>query len=178
MISGKSGHGKDQFADFLKRNLEIKHYRTMIIHFGDPVKWFASQYFNYKGTKDIEDRTILQTLGTDIVRKRFPDYWAKIIAKFVAAIEDEYDFIIIPDLRFINELLTVKKYNKNIVSVRIDRFNPDGTYYINPNLTEEQRNHISECELDDYCCDWEVANDGTLDTLDQTAYDLMEELII
>ena len=45
-----------------------------------------------------------------------------------------------------------------------------------PEMTEEQRAHISECELDDYCCDWYINNDGTLDDLQEAANQIIKEI--
>lgn len=177
MISGKSGSGKDQTAAFIANELNQNNKRALVIHFGDLVKYFAGMYMGYEGKKDEFDRSLLQKLGTEIVRKKFPNYWAEIVAKFISAIEDDYDYAIIPDLRFMNEFLTVKKYNKNVITIRINRFNEDGTQYFNPEMTEEQRTHISECELDDYCCDWYINNDGTLDELQNTVNQLIREII-
>ena len=34
-ISGKAGHGKDTFAENLKKNLEAKGYRVCVFHYAD-----------------------------------------------------------------------------------------------------------------------------------------------
>ena len=99
------------------------------------VKFYATQYWNWDGNKDVMGRALLQTIGTEIMRKAFPTYWAEIVAKYLSATNDIYDYAIIPDWRFINEYETIDDYNKNVIKVRVNRFEGD-TPYINENLTE------------------------------------------
>lgn len=172
MISGKSNSGKDQFALFLKDQLEHQYKKVCIIHFGDLVKVFLKDHYGWQGKKDVEGRRMLQRLGTDIMRKKYPDYWAEVVSKFLSAVEQDFDFALIPDWRFRNEEQIIRKYNHDVETIRINRFNENGSYYINPALTEEQANHISEIELDDHYFDWMVNNIGILDELRETAVEL------
>ena len=43
-------------------------------------------------------------------------------------------------------------------------------------MTEEQRNHISECELDNYVFHWIIENDGKLDDLAAAAQIVVDEV--
>lgn len=182
-ISGKSGHGKDCLGQILKNELERYGQRVLVTHFGDPVKWFAKQYFGYKGIKDTNDRTILTTVGTDIGRGYDQNYWANIIGGFIAATarKNLYDVVIIPDLRFYSEHETISRYCREelmpLYTIRINRFNSDGTPYKNPNMTEEQLNHISECELDDFPTDFIINNDGQPETVEQAAHMIMRQIL-
>ena len=74
LISGKSGSGKDMFAQFMKEELEKKGKRVLIMHYGDAVKWILRDYFNWDGNKDVVGRTLLQRIGTDVVRAKHPNY--------------------------------------------------------------------------------------------------------
>ena len=174
MISGKSGCGKDQAAKFIYDFLENK--KIITIHFADLVKFYATQYWNWDGNKDVMGRALLQTIGTEIMRKAFPTYWAEIVAKYLSATNDIYDYAIIPDWRFINEYETVDDYNKNVIKVRVNRFEGD-TPYINENLTETQRNHISETELDNYVFDWIIDSQSDLSELKDNIEIMMKEII-
>lgn len=167
LISGKSGSGKDTFASFAREELKNRNLRILTIHFADMVKEYAKLYYNWDGNKDKQGRQLLQYIGTDMVRKYYPNYWAELVAKFIAAAgkNDDFDVVLIPDLRFLNEYKKVKKYNKDCITIRINKLNDDGTFIFNPTLTEEQNQHPSECELDDYCCDYMINNCGTLEDL-------------
>lgn len=150
MISGKSGSGKDTFANIMREKLEKVGCNCITLHYADLVKYYLKQYYNWDGVKDEKGRTLLQQLGTNKVRAKFPDYWAETIAKFLAAIPNDFDCAFIPDARFPNEIEVVKQYNPNAISIRIERYNKDGTAYTNPVFTTEQLNHPSETSLDNY----------------------------
>lgn len=177
MISGKSGSGKDQFALFLKEQLETQYIKVCIIHFGDLVKWFLTNQYDWDGKKDEAGRDLLQHFGTDVMRKKFPTYWADVVSQFLSAAESDFDFALIPDWRFKNEEQSVRKYNKNVDTIRINRFDENGNLYINPALSEEQAAHASETELDDHWFDWMVTNNGTIEDLRQAAKEVSEYLM-
>ena len=177
LISGKSASGKDQFSQYINDILDKNDYRVLIIHYADFVKYCCSQYYGWDGSKNVEGRTLLQKVGTDIVRKKYPTYWAECVAKFISATENDWDFVLIPDWRFINEYNVTKYYNKDCVTVRVNRLNEDGTFFLNPLFTEEQNKHSSECELDDYCCDYTVDNSGSLEDLRIRAREFIKEIL-
>lgn len=148
----------------MKKELESKGEKVLIIHFGDPVKWFAREYYNWDGKKNIEGRSLLQYIGTTMMRTYDDRYWGNIISKFIAA-NNDFTYAIIPDWRFFSEAKAIDEYNNNVYTIRIERLNPDGSIYRNPLMTDEQFNHISETELDSGTFDWIILNLGTLDEL-------------
>jgi len=177
ILSGKSGSGKDMFASFMKQELESRGQKVIIMHFADALKWILREYYHWDGKKDEVGRTLLQTVGTDIVRKAHPGYWTGIVVGFLSALEpySDFDVAIIPDARFENEVdITLQELNS--VSVRIERKNADGTPWVNPTLTEDQRNHPSETSLDVFAFDYIIHNDEGLDTLRESAHTLLEDL--
>lgn len=179
LISGKSGSGKDTLANFLKTEYQNTGKKVIIIHFADMVKEFAKLYYNWNEEKDVAGRHLLQYVGTTVVRKAFPNYWAELVAKFLAAenLTGSFDIALIPDLRFLNEYKIVKKYNKDCYTIRINKIDEDGEYILSPILTDLQNNHPSECELDDFSFDIMVNNNGTLDDLKNAAHEIIEEYL-
>ena len=180
MISGKAGHGKDTAAKMIADYLTAKEYKILIVHFADLVKFYASQYFNWDGEKNEDGRFLLQWIGTHLMRTNYPTYWAEIIGQFIDAITktNKFDVILIPDWRFINEYETIYDYaqlqNNEVITLRIIRPN-----YVNPNMTKEQQQHISEIELDDFAFDWIIENQGNLEEFNssiQYMIDLMPGL--
>ncbi len=176
LISGKSNSGKDQLGKYIYNILDKQDYRVLIIHFADFVKYCCTQYYNWDGNKDIYGRTLLQRIGTDVVRNKYPNYWADCVGKFISATANDWDFVLVPDWRFLNEYTRVKLFNPNTITVRINRLNKDGTFYLNPNFTKEQNQHSSECALDDYVCDYLVDNSGSLEDLKARAIELVKEI--
>ena len=177
ILSGKSGSGKDQFAQFIKEELAKHNQRTLIIHYADAVKWFCRDFLNWDGKKDEVGRTLLQMVGTDIVRAQHPNFWVGIVVGLIQAFEPykDFDVAIIPDARFPNEVNISLENLKNSISVRIER-TINGKPWINPALTEEQNKHPSETSLDNFAFDYIIHNDDDLDTLQESAKTLLEDL--
>ena len=176
IISGKSGAGKDMLAHFMKVSLEKENKKVLIIHYGDAVKWVLRDYFNWDGNKDVAGRTLLQKVGTDIVRTKYPNFWTGIVAGLISSFENEFDVAIVPDARFENEIEIVKEMNPNSVVIRIERKNNDGSDWINPAFTPEQLKHPSETSLDDYGFDYIVHNESNLTELEDSAKAVLTDL--
>jgi len=177
ILSGKSGSGKDMFASFMKQELEAHGKKVIVMHFADALKWILREYYNWDGRKDEVGRTLLQTVGTDIVRKTYPGYWTGIVVGFLSALEhyNDFDIAIIPDARFENEV-NITLQTLDSISVRIERLNPDGSAWINPILTEDQLAHPSETSLDTFAFDYVIHNDEGLDLLRESAHTLLVDL--
>lgn len=173
LISGKAGHGKDTVANFIKEKLEREKQKVLVIKFGDAVKWLAAKYFDFDGKKDTLGRNTLQWLGTEMLRTKYPTYWADIVAKFISACNC-WDWVLIPDLRFYNELATVKSFNENVYTIRVERYDSYGQPYINTKMELEQREHISETELDKANFDYWIKNDGHLSDLALKSYEIVD----
>ena len=63
-ISGKAESGKSTFASILKKELEKRDKKVLLINYGDFVKFVAKQYYNWNGNKDEIGRALLQKVGT------------------------------------------------------------------------------------------------------------------
>ena len=157
-ISGKAQHGKDTTAGYLKEFLEASGKKVLITHYGDLVKYVCKTFFGWDGQKNEAGRTILQRVGTDVIRAQQPDYWVSFVAGILKLFPDEWDFVLIPDCRFPNEVEYMEDCDYDVTHIRIQRDDP---FWTSP-LTEEQQAHISETALDYHPHDWLVPNDGDL----------------
>lgn len=176
IISGKSGAGKDMLAHFMREKLEKKEKRVLTIHYADAVKWIAKDFFNWNGEKDEVGRTLLQHIGTDVIRAKYPDFWVTIVGELVSAFEDEFDVVLIPDARFENEIEVVEDIVGPSVCVRVERKNPDGTPWVNPKFIPAQLVHPSETSLDHFSFDYIVHNEAGLEELKDSAIAILEDL--
>ena len=175
LISGKSASGKDTFAEIMRQKLEAVGCKCITVHYADLVKHYCADYYNWDGQKNTYGRHLLQELGTNKVREKFPNYWAEIVAKFLAAVPDDFDCAFIPDARFENEIAIVKQYNPQAITIRINRYTDDNKLYINPKLTEEQLQHPSETSLDDYE-DWDyIVENHSLNDLKASADAILQD---
>jgi len=152
LISGKAESGKDTFAMCLKEELEKKNYRVLIMHFADELKFYCQKYFGWDGKKDDAGRSLLQRIGTDVVRAKDDQYWVESVGRFLNMFDDQFDFVLIPDTRFLSEIrYFVSPWSDHITTtVRITR--PDHKN----GLSVEQQNHKSETELDSYEFDYQI----------------------
>lgn len=153
-ISAKANHGKNTLADFLKLELEEQGYRVGIIAYGDYVKTICKSLYNWNGEKDEVGRTILQKVGTDIVRKNNENFWVSIVEQTIDVLRNEFDYFIIPDVRFLNEIeyLDLKGYDITSIYIKRDGFKS--------NLTKEQLQHSSENGIGEEHCGITVINNG------------------
>lgn len=158
-ISGKAQNGKDTSAEIFKNELIIRGHSVLVIHQADLLKYICKAFFNWNGEKDEAGRTLLQQVGTNVIRKVEPDFWVDFIVKVTGFFKDTWDYIIVPDTRFPNELEKLKANDANIFHVRVIR---EG--FKSP-LTEEQQQHPSETALDGIESDFTLINDKGIDDL-------------
>lgn len=158
-ISGKAQNGKDTSAEIFKNELIIRGHSVLVIHQADLLKYICKAFFNWNGEKDEAGRTLLQQVGTNVIRKVEPDFWVEFIAKVTGFFKDTWDYIIVPDTRFPNELEKLKANDANVFRVRVIR---EG--FKSP-LTEEQQQHPSETALDGIESDFTLINDKGIDDL-------------
>lgn len=133
-----------------------QEYSVLITHYADLVKYVCEKFFDWDGVKDEAGRSMLQYVGTNKVRKRSPDYWVNFIASMLTFFDGEWDYVIIPDCRFQNEIGVLRSHGFDVTHVRIVRPNCVST------LTTTQQSHSSETSLDSVKPDFEVENSGSI----------------
>ena len=162
LVSAKAQHGKDTVANIMKDQLEGMNKKVLICHYADLLKFICSKFFNWDGNKDLKGRQLLQYVGTDTIRNKCkrPNYWVDFIVDILNMFSDEWDYVIIPDARFNNEINVIKDSGFSTSVVRVNRTNFEGI------LTDSQKKHQSECELDDYAFDYIIENNRSLKELE------------
>jgi hypothetical protein len=166
LISGKAFSGKDSAANIIKEELEKQGKKVLIAHFGDLLKYVCKTFFNWNGEKDDYGRTLLQKIGTEKIRGKFPDFWVRFIRDILIIFDDEWDYVLISDTRFQNEALLLN----DAITVRVTRLN-----FISP-LTIEQQNHSSETSLDSFRFDYYLNSESGLDNLKIAVNEFLEWL--
>lgn len=141
LISGKAESGKDLVGEVLKQEFEQQKKKVLVAHFADYLKFMCRQYFGWNGNKDENGRTLMQHVGTGLFRGSDEDYFAKRIYELLSVAGENWDYVIIPDLRFKNEFQTIKN-SFDTVAIRVNRSGYESS------LTPEQKSNQSETELD------------------------------
>ena len=174
-LSGKAGSGKDTVATMMQSELEAKGFSCHIINLANLLKYICTMHLGWDGKKDEAGRTLLQKVGTDVIRANEPTFFVDFVAKMIRWFGDEWNYVIIPDVRFKNEIGTLRMSGNKVIHLYVLRdmqFN---------NLTEYQQHHSSETEMDSVQPDAYINNFGTLDNLKHTVKlfveDSMEDLL-
>ena len=171
LISGKAQNGKDTVADFLHKALVNDGKRVLVTHYADLLKYICTNYFGWDGNKDARGRQMLQYVGTDVIRKQNPKLWVDFVSMLLKYFHENWEYVIIPDCRFPNEVTTMVENGFDTVHLRVVRNN-----FKSP-LTEEQQQHPSEIALDNVEPDYFIYNDGTLGELEENIIKWIKECL-
>lgn len=169
MISGKAESGKDTVANHIYNILSSAGKSVFIIHFADYLKFACSTYLGWDGKKDEYGRSMLQNIANEHFRKFNQDYFAERTVETIKILATNYDYVLIPDLRYTNELELVKN-NFDSVAIRVERKNHIST------LTKNQLENISETNLDNYDFPYIITEEEISKKLEKTNQ-ILEEIL-
>ena len=169
IISGKARAGKDTTGSYIKEYYESKGKKVINLAFADYIKMYAKKISDWDGSDESKPRTLLQELGTDLIRNKIDEYF--FINRMIEDIKVYsyfFDIIIITDARLVKEIVAIKNNFKDVVSINLERTNTESE------LTCLEQNHITETGLDGYSdYDYIIINDGTLEDLRKKVFDLL-----
>lgn len=171
IISGKAKHGKDTFSAYLKDVYERHGKKVIITQLAKYIKYYAREMTGWDLSEETKPREFLQQLGTEVIRQKLKkdDLFIKRMIDDIEIFSYFYDVIIISDVRLKKEIYDLKKAYPNIKVIHIVR--PD----FDNGLTEEQKNHPTEKDLDDFNeFDIEVVN-TTLEELEKSVKKIYTE---
>lgn len=146
IVSGKAKHGKDTFSSYLKETCEKDGKKVIITQLAKYIKYYAREISGWDLSEETKPRELLQQLGTNVIREKLKkeDLFIKRMIDDIEIFSYLYDVIIISDVRLRKEIEDLKAVYPNIVSINVFRPNFDNC------LTEEQKKHRTEIDLDDY----------------------------
>ena len=102
--TGKARACTEAVARMLREELIAMKKRVLITRFADPIKMICRNWLGWDGQMDDTGRSWLQYVGTDVVRAQRPDFWVDFTIGMLSMLGNEWDFAIIPDCRWPNEL--------------------------------------------------------------------------
>lgn len=166
LLSGKAGSGKNEVAKYIQNYLD----KTVITSFSKYIKLFALEMTSWDGKDATKPRQFLQEMG-DELRAIQPDFLTKRIKEDLQIYEKYYDNVVISDVRLLYELEYFKKLEEyDVIAIRI---HSDAS---KRNLTEEEKKHHTELELDTYAkFDYEVHNPFN-ETLEKEVIEILKGL--
>jgi len=172
IICGKARHGKDTIGNIIKKIYDEKEKSYINIQYSSYIKEYAKKITDWDGSEETKPRSLLQELGTSVIRKNIDEmFFIDRIIGDIKVYSYYFDNVIITDARAKKEVDTPKKEFNKVIAIRVIRPNFDN------GLTEEQKNHFTEIDLDDYDkFDYEVLNDGTISDLEVKIRKIIEEV--
>ena len=163
IIIGFGGHarnGKDSAGNILKEKLELRGKRVLKINMADYLKFLVATYFGGSYERTPENRTKWQLFGTEKVRERDPNFWVDTIVRMLRVFGDDFDYVIISDIRFPNEITTFGYKGFDTFAVKVSRIGFEN------DLTPGQRLHKSETSMDKFNFDYYIKSEDGLDKLE------------
>lgn len=171
LMCGKAKHGKDTFSAFLKKAYEDNGKKIIVTQLSKYIKYYAREMTGWDLSEETKPRELLQQLGTSVIREylKKEDLFINRMIDDIDVFSCFYDAIIISDVRLKKEIHDLKESYKNAKVVHILRPNFDN------GLTQEQKHHKTEIDLDDFTnFDVEIIN-TTLEKLEKDAEKLYKE---
>lgn len=171
LMCGKAKHGKDTFSAYLKKTYEDNGRKVIVTQLSKYIKYYAREMTGWDLSEETKPRELLQQLGTSVIREYLQkeDLFINRMIDDIDVFSCFYDAIIISDVRLKKEIHDLKSSFPNAKVVHIVRPNFDN------GLTQEQKNHKTEIDLDDFTnFDIEIIN-TTLEKLEEDAKKLYRE---
>ena len=140
LISGKAGSGKNEVATIIKNNLD----KTVITSFAKYIKLFALEFTDWDGRDITKPREFLQDMG-DILRNIDENFLTNRLIEDFKVYKEKFENVIISDVRLPNEIDYIKENcSEDVISIRVN------STISKRNLTEEEKKHHTETDLDNY----------------------------
>lgn len=173
MLAGKARAGKDTTANFIKEYGIKNNLKVINLQFSFYIKYYAKLISSWDGSEETKPRTLLQQLGTDIIRDKIDNYYfIKRIVDDIKVLNYFADIITISDTRLPEELDTITNTYPNVYKINIERSD------FNNNLNSKEVLHRTETSLDNYTnYNYIIDNDGTLEDLQNKINDILKEII-
>lgn len=146
VIAGKARTGKNTLGNYLRDELKEYGYKPCVMHLTEPLYSYARNYFDWSENTGEKPREFLQKMGIEIIKEKLHKNYFLIdrTCEDIEILSNFFDTFIITDARLIMELEELIKRFDDVVTIKLERDNYDDL------LTDEERSHITETEIDDY----------------------------
>ena len=146
VIGGKAKTGKNTFGEYLREELKDYGYKPCVMRITAPLYEFAKNYFEWDGNENTKPREFLQKMGIEIIKNKLgkEDFLLNRLEEDMEILSEFFDTFIITDARLVHEFEHLKEKYDDVVTIKLERHNYKDL------LTEEERQHITETELDGY----------------------------
>ena len=70
IVSGKANSGKDTSCELINNYVKLKGHKSVNLQFSSYIKMYAKVISGWDGNEDTKPRSLLQELGTNIIRNK------------------------------------------------------------------------------------------------------------
>ena len=165
VLSGKAKSGKNMIADIIEEYYKDK--KCIQLSYAYYLKQYIKKITNWNGTEENKPRDLLQSLGIDLLKKIDDKLLIRRVMEDIKVYSYFYDVIIVTDARLIAEVEEPKKLF-NCITIRINKdFN---------DLTDQQKKHITETNLDNYLNFDYIIENRNLEDLKKQIINILKEV--
>ena len=170
VIGGKAKSGKNTFGEYLREELKDYGYKPCVMHITEPLYCYAKNYFEWDGNENNKPREFFQKMGIEIINEKLgkKDFLLNRLYEDIEILENFFDTFIITDARLINEFESIKEKYKDVITIKLERKN------YNDYLSEEEKKHITEKEVNNYKDYDYIIENRNLDDLKLAALEIIK----
>ena len=145
-VCGKAGSGKSLVGKYIQEEYIKKNKKVIISPYTKYLKKYIEEITGKKITEKNKPRTLLQKLSSKLIKEKlgYKNLFINRQIEDISIYKYFFDVIIIPDVRFPNEIENLKDKFKNVISICVKRKNYDN------GLTKQEKNDITETSLNNY----------------------------
>lgn len=172
LVAGRARSGKSTLAEYLKEEYQKWGKKVVISPYTKYLKRYIEEITGEKINEEKKPRDLLQQISSKLIKTILhkKDFFIKRQIEDIEIYSYFMDVILIPDVRFPEEIKEIKARFSNVVSIGVIRMN-----YVS-DLTEEQKKDITEISLDHYHdYDFEIENKAGLD-LQRKALEIIQKI--
>lgn len=173
LVAGRARSGKGTVAKYLQNYYQNKDKKVIISPYTKYLKKYIEDITEQKIDEDNKPRELLQKISSELIKKELGknNFFINRQLEDLEIYSYFADVIIIPDVRFEEEIKVItEKYNK-VISIGVTRPNYQS------DLTKEQLNDITETSLDNYKrYDYIIINDQSKKKLHTNLFKILEEI--
>ena len=146
LIAGKARSGKSTVCQYFKEAFENMDRKVIVSPYTKYLKKYISDITGKEVTEDNKPRDLLQKISSDLIKERlgYHDFFIRRQIEDINIYSYFADVILIPDVRFPNEIDDIKKSFSNVISIGVIRSD-----FVS-DLTRKQQEDITETALDNY----------------------------
>ena len=171
-ICGKARSGKNTVSKYLENVFTNDNKKVVLSPYTKYLKKYISDVMGVSITEDNKPRKLLQDLSSELIKGILnnKDFFINRQIEDINFYSYFTDVIIINDVRFPNEIVSLKNKFDKVISIGVKRSN-----FVS-DLSLDEQNDETETSLDDYCdYDYVINNSDNID-FEKVILDIINDL--